>query len=76
MVTKLENTKFAAEVGSVRELNLYLKSGWTLMLTYVKQNTEKQTPRFVLGWQNDDEPKVPELLDEWELNEMDRQRYI
>ncbi|MBX7060460.1 MAG: hypothetical protein IT171_02930 [Acidobacteria bacterium] len=76
MVTNLENTKFAAEVGSVRELNLYLRSGWTLILTYVKQSSEKQNPRFVLGWQKDDEPKVPELLDEWELNEMDRQRYI
>ncbi len=76
MVTSVENTKFAAEVGSVRELNLYLKSGWTLVLTYVKQSSEKQSPRFVLGWQKDDEPRVPELLDEWELNEMDRQRYI
>lgn len=67
--------KITAEVRSVRELNLYLLAGWVLVLSYVKHAHDSQEPRFVVGWQTDDEPKVPELLDAWELNEIDRQRY-
>ncbi|MEO8648649.1 MAG: hypothetical protein ABI539_05740 [Acidobacteriota bacterium] len=72
---KLEDTKLTCEVRSIRELNLYLLSGWTLILTYVKHLSDTQEPRFVLGWQKDSEPVAPELLDEWELHEIDRQRY-
>lgn len=71
----LEETRLAAEVGSVRELNLYLQSGWTLIQTYVKHASDSQQARFVLGWQKDGEPVRPELLDEWELEEIDRQRF-
>ncbi len=71
----IETTKVTAEVRSVRELNLYLLSGWVLLLTYVKHLHDSQEPRFVVGWQTEEEPKVPELLDAWELNEIDRQRY-
>jgi len=70
-----EETKMTAEVGSVRELNLYLSSGWVLLLSYVKHSNDTQQPRFVIGWQKDTEPTIPELLDEWELQEIDRQRY-
>ncbi|MGB7068643.1 MAG: hypothetical protein WBD22_04055 [Pyrinomonadaceae bacterium] len=62
------------EVGSIRELNLYLLSGWKLILSYTKHLSDTQQPRFVLAWQDGDEPHLPELLDEWELGEMDRQR--
>lgn len=71
----MEKTKLTTEVRSVRELNLHLLSGWVLILSYVKHLSDTQEPRFVLAWQTDDEPVVPELLDEWELNEMDAQRY-
>lgn len=71
----LQETKLTTEVGSVRELNLYLTQGWVLILGYVKHTHDTQEPRFVLGWQQESEPIVPELLDEWELSEIDRQRY-
>lgn len=70
----IEDTNLTTEVGSVRELNLYLLSGWKLILSYTKQLSDTQQPRFVLAWQTTDEPVIPELLDEWELSEMDRQR--
>ncbi len=71
----LEETKLTAEVGSIRELNLYLLKGWTLLLSYVKHSNDTQQPRFIVGWQDKTEPQMPELLDEWELHEIDRQRY-
>jgi hypothetical protein len=71
----LEETKITAEVGSIRELNLYLLKGWILILSYVKQANDTQHPRFVVGWQAKSEPEMPELLDEWELQEIDRHRY-
>jgi hypothetical protein len=75
MGMKIEDTRLTCEVRSVRELNLYLLAGWKLILTYVKHLSDTQEPRFVLGWQTDNEPVVPEILDEWELNEMRRQTY-
>jgi len=71
----LEETRITAEVASIRELNLYLLSGWTLILSYVKHLSDSQQPRFVIAWQRDTQPEIPELLDEWELNEINRQRY-
>jgi len=71
----IEDTRLTGEVGSIRELNAYLHAGWKLILTYVKQSGDKQLPKYVISWQTDAEPVVPELLDEWELNELDRQRY-
>ncbi len=71
----MENTKLTTEVRSIRELNLYLVAGWVLILSYVKHLSDTQEPRFVVAWQGEDEPVVPELLDEWELHELDRQRY-
>jgi hypothetical protein len=71
----MENTKLTTEVRSIRELNLYLLSGWKLILSYVKHLSDTQEPRFVLAWQEESEPVVPELLDEWELQELDAQRY-
>ena len=71
----IEETRLTAEVNSIRELNLYLLSGWTLILSYVKHLSDSQQPRFVIAWQNDGEPQCPEILDAWELNEIDRQRY-
>lgn len=71
----IEETKLTAEVGSIRELNLYLLSGWVLILTYVRHSNDTQQPRYVMAWQSVDEPARPELLDEWELHEIDRQRY-
>ena len=71
----IEETRLTAEVKSIRELNLYLLSGWTLILSYVKHSSDSQQPRFVIAWQKDGEPECPELLDEWELNELDRQKY-
>jgi hypothetical protein len=67
---KLEDTKITAEVRSVRELNLYLLAGWVLLLGYVRHTHDTQEPRFVVGWQTEGEPVLPELLDEWELNEI------
>ena len=72
----IDDTKLTAEINSVRELNLYLLQGWVLLLSYVKHANDTQQPRFVVGWQTDDEPQIPELLDEWELHEIDRQRYL
>ena len=71
----IDQTKLTTEVGSIRELNLYLQKGWVLLLSYVKHSSDTQQPRFVLGWQSDDKPVRPELLDEWELHEIDRQKY-
>lgn len=71
----MEDTKLTTEVRSIRELNLYLVSGWKLILSYVKHLSDTQEPRFVVAWQSDAEPVMPELLDEWELHELDAQRY-
>jgi hypothetical protein len=71
----IEDTKLTTEVGSIREVNLYLLSGWVLIQTYVQQTNGAQSPRYVLAWQSPDEPARPELLDRWELSEIDRQRY-
>ncbi len=71
----IEETKLTAEVGSIRELNLYLASGWVLILSYCRHLSDTQQPRFIIGWQKDGQPEVPELLDEWELHELDRQKY-
>ncbi len=71
----LDEIKITAEVSSVRELNLYLLSGWVLVLSYVNHEHDSQQPRFVVGWRGVEEPKIPELLDAWELKDIDRQRY-
>ena len=71
----IEKTRLTTEVRSIRELNLYLVSGWVLILSYVKHMSDTQEPRFVLAWQDESEPVMPELLDEWELHELDQQRY-
>jgi hypothetical protein len=72
----IEKTKLTAEAASSRELNKYLNSGWVLILSYVKHLNDTQQPRFVVAWQKDEEEAVfPELLDEWELNEIDRQKF-
>ena len=71
----IENTKLTGEVGSTRELNAFLEAGWKLILTYVDQKADKQQPRYVISWQTEEEPVIPELLDAWELNELDRQKY-
>ncbi len=71
----MEETKLTTEVRSIRELNMYLLSGWKLILSYVKHLSDTQEPRFVLAWQEEREPVVPELLDEWELHEIEAQRY-
>ena len=68
----IEETKLTTEVSSTRELNKYLKEGWILILSYVKHNSDTQNPRFVLAWQTDDTPVRPELLDEWDIHELDR----
>lgn len=72
---KIEETKLTAEVNSIRELNLFLISGWVLILSYVQHNSDSQEPRFVIAWQKEEEPVLPELLDAWELREMDMQKY-
>jgi hypothetical protein len=72
----IEDTKLVVEARSVRELNLYLLAGWVLLQTYVKHASDTQNPRFIIGWQKECEPVTPELLDEWELHEIDRQRYL
>ena len=71
----IEETRMTGEVGSVRELNAFLGVGWKLILTYVEKTGDSQSPRYVISWQSDGEPTVPELLDSWELNEIDRQKY-
>lgn len=75
MGMSIEDTKLTTEVGTIRELNLFLLSGWVLILSYCRHSNDTQQPRFVLAWQSEDEPTRPELLDEWELSEMDKQRY-
>jgi len=75
MGMSIHDTKLTTEVSSIRELNLYLLQGWVLILGYVKHEHDTQEPRFIVGWQGDGEPIIPELLDAWELNEIDRQRY-
>lgn len=72
---KIEETKLTAEVRSIRELNLYLISGWVLIMSYVKHYSDSEEPRFVIAWQKEEEPVLPELLDAWELQEMDRQKF-
>jgi hypothetical protein len=71
----IEETRVTAEVASTRELNHYLNQGWILILSYVKHLSDSQQPRFVVAWQKDDAAVYPELLDEWELHEIDRQKY-
>lgn len=72
---KIEETKLTTEVNSIRELNLYLLSGWILILSYVQHYSDGQEPRFVIAWQKEEEPVLPELLDPWELREMNMQKY-
>ncbi|CAN5580008.1 hypothetical protein BH10ACI1_BH10ACI1_30040 [soil metagenome] len=72
---KIEDTKLTAEVRSIRELNLFLLSGWVLILSYVKHYSDSQQPRFIIGWQKEEEPIIPELLDPWELREVDRSKF-
>lgn len=74
MGMSIEDTKLTTEARSIRELNLYLTAGWVLILTYVKHASDTQEPRFVVAWQSDEPVRRPELLDEWELHEIDRQR--
>jgi hypothetical protein len=71
----IEETRLTGEVGTTRELNAYLLAGWKLILTYAETSNGGQQPRYVIAWQNQEEPVMPELLDAWELNELDRQRY-
>ena len=71
----IEETRLTGEVGTTRELNAYLLVGWKLILTYAETSNGGQQPRYVIAWQNEGEPVMPELLDAWELNELDRQRY-
>ena len=71
----IHETKLTAELASSGELNKYLSEGWVLILSYVKHLSDSQQPRFVVGWQEQTDPQIPELLDEWELHEIDRQRY-
>ena len=73
-LSKIENTRLTAELGSSGELNKYLGEGWVLLLSYVKHACDTQDPRFVVGWQNEGPPVFPELLDEWEQREIYRQR--
>ncbi len=70
----IDDTKLTAEVGSSRELNKYLNEGWVLILSYVRHTTDSQQPRFVIAWQSDKEPVHPELLDEWEISEIERNK--
>lgn len=71
----MEKTRNTAEATSWRELNKYLDQGWVLILSYVKHTHDTQEPRFVVAWQQDSEPIRPELLDEWEIQEIDKQKY-
>lgn len=71
----IDETKLVTELRSIRELNLYLLKGWKLILSYVQHSNDTQNPRFVVAWQSEGEPTVPELLDRWELNEIDRQKF-
>ena len=71
----IEKTRTTAEAASWRELNKYLDLGWTLILSYIRHTNDTQEPRFVVGCQQESEPVRPEMLDSWELNEIDRQKY-
>ena len=71
----IEDTRLTREVGSVRELNAYLVAGWKLILTYAEASNGTQRPRYVIAWQQEEEAVMPEMLDAWEINEMDRMRY-
>jgi hypothetical protein len=71
----IEETKLVTELRSIKELNLYLLQGWKLILSYVEHSNDTQNPLFVVAWQSDGEPTVPEILDRWELHEIDRQKY-
>ena len=71
----IEKTRTTAEAASWRELNRFLDTGWVLILSYIKHTNDTQEPRFVVGWQEESDPVHPEMLDEWELNEIDRQKY-
>ena len=75
MGMSIEKTRITAEAASWRELNRYLDEGWVLILSYIHHNHDTQEPRFVVGWQQDADPVHPEMLDEWELNEIDKQKY-
>ena len=70
----IEDTRLTGEVGSVRELNAYLLAGWTLILTYAETSNGSQHPHYVISWQKEEEPVMPEMLDAWELGEMNRMR--
>ena len=71
----IEKTRTTAEAASWRELNRFLDTGWVLILSYIKHTNDTQEPRFVVGWQDESDPVHPERLDEWELNEIDKQKY-
>lgn len=71
----IEKTRTTAEAASWRELNRFLDTGWVLILSYIKHTNDTQEPRFVVGWQDESDPVHPEMLDEWELNEIDKQKY-
>jgi hypothetical protein len=75
MGMSIEKTRTTAEAASWRELNRFLDAGWVLILSYIKHTNDTQEPRFVVGWQDETDPVRPEMLDEWELNEIDRQKY-
>jgi hypothetical protein len=75
MGMSIEKTRVTAEAASWRELNRYLDEGWVLILSYIKHTHDTQEPRFIVGWQQESEPVRPELLDEWEIQEIDRQKY-
>jgi hypothetical protein len=75
MGMSIEKTRTTAEAASWRELNRFLDTGWVLILSYIKHTNDTQEPRFVVGWQDESEPVHPEMLDEWELNEIDKQKY-
>lgn len=72
-LNKIESTKLTAEIGTSGELNKFLSEGWVLILSYVKHQNDSQRPRFVVAWQDDGPPVFPEILDEWERRELDRQ---
>ncbi|HEV7700813.1 MAG TPA: hypothetical protein VGO43_11335 [Pyrinomonadaceae bacterium] len=71
----IQDTRLTAELGSSGELNKYLSDGWVLILSYVKHMSDTQQPRFVVAWQQDAPPVFPEILDEWEQRELNRQRF-
>ena len=75
MVMSIEETRITAEATSWRELNRYLDEGWVLILSYIDHTHDTQEPRFVVGWQRDSEPAHPEILDEWERSEIDKQKF-